>query len=213
MAFAFFCDMEALLFVIALSADAFVASFAYGTNKIKIPPLSVLIISAVCTAVLALALYLGSIVSPLVPEWVTKAVCIFVLLILGLVKLFDGSVKALIRKKRGLKREIKFSLFSLTFILNIYADPKEADRDYSRVLSPAEAASLAIAVSLDGAAGGFGLGLVNADRLRLLLFSFVIGMAAVLMGCRIGIKIADKLPLNISWLSGVILIALALLKL
>ena len=205
--------MEALLFVIALSADAFVASFAYGTNKIKIPPLSVLIISAVCTAVLALALYLGSIVSPLVPEWVTKAVCIFVLLILGLVKLFDGSVKALIRKKRGLKREIKFSLFSLTFILNIYADPKEADRDYSRVLSPAEAASLAIAVSLDGAAGGFGLGLVNADRLRLLLFSFVIGMAAVLMGCRIGIKIADKLPLNISWLSGVILIALALLKL
>ena len=45
--------IESILMVSALSVDTFVASFAYGTGKIRIPFSSVLLISFVCSAVLS----------------------------------------------------------------------------------------------------------------------------------------------------------------
>ena len=45
----FYAVLEALLLVVALSMDAFVASFAYGAQRIKIPFSSAAIISVICT--------------------------------------------------------------------------------------------------------------------------------------------------------------------
>ena len=45
--------LEAFLLVAAVSLDAFVASFAYGTNKIKIPVTSLIVISVICSGMLA----------------------------------------------------------------------------------------------------------------------------------------------------------------
>ncbi|MGI5850439.1 MAG: manganese efflux pump, partial [Christensenellales bacterium] len=148
-----------------------------------------------------------------IPSYITKLFCFLILIILGIIKLFDSSIKTLIRKHKGLNKQLKFSMFNLNFILNIYANPEEADVDYSYVLSPLEAVSLAIAVSLDGLAAGFGAGLANFNILEVLLFSLVFGIFAVFLGCYIGNKIAEKLKINISWLSGVLLIVLAILKL
>ena len=44
--------IESLLLVLAVSLDAFVASIAYGTNKIKIPFVSATIINIICSSVL-----------------------------------------------------------------------------------------------------------------------------------------------------------------
>ncbi len=205
--------MEAALLVIAVSTDTFFASFAYGTNKIRIPIFSVLIINIICTAVLALSVLLGSIIGPLIPSSITTAICFSILLVLGISKLFDSSIKSLIRKHEGLSKEIKFSMFNLNFILNIYADPQKADKDCSRVLSPLEATSLAVALSLDGLAAGFGAGLVDINLIAVALFSLVFGIISVMAGCHIGNKIAEKITVNMSWLSGVLLIVLAVLKL
>ena len=51
--------LESVMLVAALSVDAFVASFGYGTNKIKIPFRSSAIIDGTCTAFLAVSLLLG----------------------------------------------------------------------------------------------------------------------------------------------------------
>lgn len=213
MEFAFSSTLEALLLVIALSIDAFFASFAYGSNKIKIPFISIIIINVICTSILAASLFLGSIIGPYIPKHLTKGICFALLFVLGIVKLFDNWIKTLIRKHNKLNKELKFSIFNINFVLNIYANPEEADRDYSRVLSPLEAASLAIAVSLDGLAAGFGVGLVNINLIEVVFFSFLIGMAAIILGCYIGNKIAEKLSFNVSWLSGALLLVLAILKL
>jgi putative Mn2+ efflux pump MntP len=50
--------LEALLLAFSCSLDAFVASIAYGTNKVKIPFLSVQIINLVCSFILAISLFL-----------------------------------------------------------------------------------------------------------------------------------------------------------
>lgn len=205
--------LETILLVVALSVDSFIASFAYGTNKIKIPFISVLIISVICSLFLALSLFLASVISPVLPPLATKILCFLILFILGVIKLFDSSIKSLIRKHRGITKQLKFSMFSLNFILNIYADPEDADTDSSRDLSPYEAVSLAIALSLDGLAAGFGAGLVNFSLMVVFAFSIIFGILAILLGCRLGNKIAGKLSVNISWLSGALLAFLGILKL
>ena len=209
----FYAALEALLLVVALSLDAFVASFAYGAQRIRIPYSSAAIISVICTAMLAVSLLAGSLLRPFLPQSLTKGLCFAILFLLGLVKLCDSTIKTLIRKHKRMHRQVSFSLFSLKFILDVYADPEKADRDGSRELSPAEAASLAVALSLDGLAVGFGAALMQVNFLMVMLFSLAVGMLAVRLGGKIGNRAAQKLPFDLSWLSGALLIVLASLKL
>ena len=205
--------LEALLLVVALSLDAFIASFAYGAQRIKIPFSSVIIISIICTAMLGVSLLLGALLRPHLPQMATKVLCFAILFLLGVTKLCDSAIKTLIRRHKKIHKKLSFSLFRLKFILDVYADPEKADRDGSRVLSPAEAASLAVALSLDGLAVGFGAALMKVNFLLVMLLSLVIGMLAVRLGGRIGNKAAQKLPFDLSWISGALLIMLAVLKL
>ena len=80
-------------------------------------------------------------------------------------------------------------------------------------MSPKEAAPLAIALSLDGLAVGFGAALSDVNPIQAILFSLIINVAAVCLGCLVGNKVAEKVPLDLSWVSGLLLMVLAFLKL
>ncbi len=204
--------LEAFLLVAAVSLDSFVASFAYGTNKIKIPPLSVAVISVICSGMLAVSLFFGSLLRDYVPEAVTKGICFTILFLLGVVKLFDSAIKMRIRKHK-IDRQMKFSFLSLQVILNVYADPEKADIDRSKVLSPLEAVSVAVALSLDGLAVGFGAGLANIDFFQAVIICLLFSAVTVGIGSLLGRKLAEKTNLNLTWVGGVLLLVLAFLKL
>ena len=204
--------LEAFLLVAAVSLDAFVASFAYGTNQIKIPVSSLAVISVICSGMLAASLFFGSLLSPYLPQGITTGISFCVLFLLGVVKLFDSAIKMRIRKHK-IDRQVKFSFLSLHFILNVYADPQKADADQSRVLSPLEAVSVSVALSLDGLAVGFGAGLANVNFWEAVVISLLFSAAMVAAGSFLGRKLAEKTDLNLSWLGGVLLMVLAFLKL
>lgn len=208
-----FIILESILFVIALSTDAFVASIAYGSNKIKIPFLSVQVITLICTGVLSISLLVGMFLRPFLPELLLRAISFSILFLLGITRLLDNIIKAIINKNATLSKEIKFHLFDLNFILNIYANPKEADIDQSKTLSPKEALSLAIALSIDSLAAGVGAALGNVNIPAVILASLVFSAIAVKAGELIGNKISEKVPFDLSWLSGTLLIGLAFLRL
>ena len=208
-----FAILEPLVLVTALSVDAFVASFAYGTNQIKIPFRSVAVISGICSAILGVSLFLGSLVRPFMPEHLAGVLCFSILFLLGIAKLCDSAIKSLIRRSQGIHKKISFSAMHLRFILDVYANPENADSDCSKSLSAAEAAPLAIALSLDGLAVGFGAALSEAAPLRVVLFSLVANVIAVCAGSLTGNKVAEKIPLDLSWVSGLLLMVLAFLKL
>lgn len=205
--------LESFILVIALSLDAFVSCFAYGTNKIKIPFSSALVLTGVSTFILTVSLSLGFIIKPLVPVGLTHILCFILLFILGTIKLFDSSIKAHIRNKKGLLRSFAFRALSLSFILNVYADPEMADEDDSRTLSYKEAVSLALALSIDGLAVGMGAAMSEANYIMIIITSLVVGLFAVYSGGSLGKKLSMKSDLELSWLSGVLLIILAVLKL
>lgn len=202
-----------LLLVTALSIDTFTFSFLYGSSKVKIPLLSTVIINAICTTMLAAALILWAVISPLLPPFVTSLISFGILFVLGFSKLFDSSIKAIVKKNQNLFKKICFSYSGLYLVLNIYTDPNSADRDESHDISPKEAVALAVALSLDGLAAGFGAGFTQGNLWLPLLLSFLIGMGAVSMGCRLGHCVAAKTELNVSWLSGLLLLTLAFCKL
>lgn len=205
--------LEALVIALALSMDAFVASFSYGAAKIKIPFTSVLVIDAVCSLTIGATLFIGSLVRNHIPDWLTTTVCFSLLFLLGLVKLLDGITKSLIKKYGAISSNIKFSFCNFRFVLNLYADPECADVDHSKTISGKEAASLAIALSLDGCAVGFGAALGNVNGLAVFLCSLAVEALAVLGGAALGNKAAKKLSFNASWLGGCLLLVLAFLKL
>ncbi len=202
--------IAAMLLVTAVSTDAFVASFAYGTDKIKIPLTSALVINGICSSVLIFSLLIGSMVRNYIDPWVSKSICFAILVLLGVVKLGDSAIKTIIRNNKWINRSISFSAFHLCFILQVYADPASADLDASKTLSIKEAISLAIALSLDGFAVGFGAGLADMNILMTLILSFVVGMIAIMGGCFFGRKATEKLKLDLSWLGGALLILLAI---
>jgi len=207
--------LEALLLTSALSLDSFASGFAYGANKIKIPFLSAVIINIVCSIILGISLFLGSAIGQFIPKTTTLVICVVLLVILGLLKIFDSLIKNLIKKKQGINKEIKFSLLSLKFILSIYAKPEDADTNQNKILSVKEAFALAVALSLDGLTVGFGAGLINQDALTYIIiiaFSLITGMIFLTFGKLLGNKLAQKTSLNLSWLSGLILIGLAITK-
>lgn len=204
--------LEAVLLVTALSLDAFVASVTYGTDKIRISLPCTCIISAVCSSLLGASLLAGNVFRALISPALASWLSFLVLFGLGCAKLFDGSIKACLKKHRALHREISFSAFHLRFILGIYADPLEADADHSRTLSPAEAVALAASLSLDGLAAGFGAALANMRWGVVLPLSFFAGVAAVLAGSALGRRLAEKGPVDFPWLGGALMIGLALTK-
>ena len=205
--------LEPVMLAALISIDIFVVCLAYAGNNIKIPFRSALIITVVCSGVLGICMIAGVIIRHYISDKLTVIICFSMLMLIGIIKLCDSITKAIIRKYNTLSKEISFSLLNFTFILNLYANPEDADIDKSRTLSPMEAVYLAVPVSLDGIAVGFGAALVKTNVALTVASSIVIGFAAIFAGCKLGRKLAQELPFNPSWFSGIVLIILAITKL
>jgi putative Mn2+ efflux pump MntP len=177
-----FSVWEGIMLALACSADAFALGFAYGGKRIRIPPVSGLSAALLCTVFLGGALIFGGLVRPYLPGWLAETVAAGVLFGIGLVKLFEKS------------------------------EPKDGDRNKDYVISPGEAVLLSAALSLDGLAVGFGAGLGSANILAAIIASAVIGIAAILGGCKLGNRFSRSLPVNPAKIGGLILICLAVLE-
>ncbi len=127
--------------------------------------------------------------------------------------MLDGIVRAAIRRYGSLDGRLHFSLFSLRFVLHVYADPAAVDLDHSKSISPAEAASLALALSLDGAAAGFGAALGQASIPAVVTASLIANQLTLLLGSWLGERLSKRFNMSLGWLGGVILVLLAFSKL
>jgi putative sporulation protein YtaF len=205
--------MESVFFVMALSTDALIASIAYGSNKIKINFLSIQVIACICTGMLGISLLVGTFLKPYIPGVLLQAISFTILFLLGLSKIMNHIIKSVIDKYSFHNRQIKFSMFNLNFILNVYANPKEADLDQSQTISPKEAFSLGMALSIDNLAAGVGAAFGNVNIAAAIICTFLLSMLAIKSGELIGYKLSEKVPFQISWLGGLLLIILAFLRL
>lgn len=203
---------QTFLLVLALGIDGFVCSFSYGVNKIKIPLKAILMINFVTITLLFIGTISARLLSPIMPDFLLNWLPFLILFCLGMSKIFEGLIKAFIRKHNG-SRKIDFSLFNLGFILQIYSDYEQADADDSKELSIKEAIPLAVALGLDGLSVGFSIGLTTIAIPLLLGMSFMVEFFCVLLGVTLGRSVAKKIKFNLSIFSGLVLIAIAFFEL
>jgi putative sporulation protein YtaF len=204
--------LESLLLVSSLCIDSFVASIAYGTSKIHIPHISKIIINLVCTITLACSLLIGSILKSFLPSNLPVILGFFLLMLLGIYRLFESIFKSYISKYSRSDKPLTFKIFDFKFILQVYADEIKADFDNSKSLNIKESFYLGLALSLDSLAVGIGSSLCNVNYFEVLILCFIIGLISVSFGSFLGKKFAQNLNLNLSWLSGALLILLAILR-
>lgn len=207
-----FCALQTVLLVTALSLDAFFVSLGYGVGGIRVTRQAALVVALCCSGVLAAGMLLGNLLGPLVSGAVTKWICVPLLALLGCVKIGNSALKALIRR-HSRQGQVTFHLFDFRCILNIYADPEKADADHSRVLSAGEALSLGVALSLDGAAAGIGAGLAGIPWLAAFAASMAMTVVFVLGGAALGRRLRRRRQGDLEWISGLLLLLLAVLKL
>ena len=204
--------LESILLVLSLCIDACASSFAYGTNKIKIPIKSNLILTGISTLFLMLSVGIGTFIQGIIPTRLSHIICFLILFLLGFMRLFEGLIKNYLNRKAISPNNIEVTLFNFKLVLNVYADTTRADLDHSKTLSSKEALYLGIALSLDSLVVGLGAALGPVSFIQLFIFSIIFNILSILLGCLLGSKCAEKSQVDLYWLSGAILIILALIK-
>ena len=195
--------IETLLFSIAISFDSLVSFFGYGIEKIKVGFLQIIFIMFINTIFLAVGLFCGHYLSLLINDSIIKYISFSLLLMVGLFKLASDLLKLWLSKHKGINNK--------TF-LKICIDPINADINKDKILSFKESLFIGIALSIDSLGVGLGLGVNKTNQYLIFIFSFIIGLVFSFIGYLIGKKVSSKTTLNLSWLSGVLLILLAILK-
>ncbi len=204
--------MQIVLLVLALSVDVFVASMACGAEHISIEKKTALCISLVCSGVLFLSLVAGNLLHGILRKETAEFLGFVGLLAVGIYKLTEYGVKVYIRKHKFLCKRIKITFSQVQFILSIYNNPVEADKDRSATMSVAEGAFFALAMSLDGLFGGLGASILGINIWMTTMVSLLLGYAAVEAGSYLGRHIASCSKKDFSWASGALFVILAFRK-
>jgi len=205
------CFVESLVIVTSITTDAFTAGLAYGASKIKIPNSSAAIMSFICSGILLLSMFTGKIINSFIPQDLTHYLCFFILFAMGLAKLFDSCIKSYIRKHSCIL--LNFTTNELKFVLTVYADVEYADSDNSKNLSAKEASALAAALSLDSLAVGIGTALSGVGYILPSIMSVLLTFFAVKLGCILGKRLPSLIPFDMSNVSAILLIILAISRL
>ena len=111
--------LGSLILVFALCTDTFVASLAYGANRVHVGWGKVALLNGICSGCLGLALGLGNVISSVLPGDVTRIICFVSLFLLGFIKFLDYGIKAYINRHCCIRRNLSFSLSGLKVIVNI----------------------------------------------------------------------------------------------
>ena len=201
-----------LVLVLALCMDTFVASMAYGANKVHITWEKIVVMNAICSGCLGIALAAGSVLDGLVPESMTRVVCFISLFLLGVVKLLDYTIKKYINRHVSLHKGITFSFSGLRIIVNIYGDPMAADWDHSQSLSWKEVLFLSFAMSIDSLIAGALSAFLEIPVGLTMGTALIMGIVMMYAGLFLGKKLASRCKCDLSWISGVLFMILAVTK-
>lgn len=191
--------IEIFLLVTAVSTDCFASAISLGSAGIRLPFRSALIISGTGTLFLGISVGFAEMLGTVIPESLCGVISSVMLVVLGIFNLLKNYISMLGAPQKGSTVEL-------------YFDGTAADRDNSKSISTKEAAALSVALSADSLVTGVSAGLGDMNIPLLCVCTFAAGLAAVVIGWKIGKKIVASFNIDLGWLCGVMLIILALVK-
>jgi putative sporulation protein YtaF len=218
-----------LALALAVSLDGLSAGMMYGIRKIRIPALSIGIVSGLSAFVLFGSMAVGGLFVEWLPERAAQWIGAGILIAIGIWALVqmamtsrreseaepfangdDSSVEAVAEERTLLQWEIR----QLGLIIRIWRTPSMADMDRSGVITASEAVLLGIALSLDSLGAGIGAALIGFPPVAT---SLLIGAACgtcIAVGVKLGFFLSGWRWIGkLTLLPGCILIVMGLMKL
>lgn len=189
---------EIFILLVIFSLDTLFVSISYSIKNIKISLKSTLLISLICLFSLLISLFITNNFKHILNQDIGKIISSIILLILGLYNLFQDKIK------KNLKSKNK--------IIEIYLDETKADLDNSKNISYKEALLLSTILSLDSLLGGVSIGFMKYNLFYIIILSFILNVLFILCGILIGKNLRNFYNFNTSYISCVILLLIAILK-
>lgn len=192
--------LSILFLVMIFSFDSFLVSIAYSIKKINISFSYIVLISFVSVISLLFSVHVSKTLMLMLPELFLKMIGFLFLFILGLYNILQDKIKNLLSNNKNNK------------LVRVYLDETNADFDNSKNLGFSESIVLSFILSLDSLIGGISVGLLNINQYFLLIIVFIINIILFLLGNLIGQKLSNLLNVNLSYISGIMIIVIAILK-
>lgn len=167
-----------IIFALALNLDSFGAGVAYGTRQIKVPVLSLCIISLISVASISISMLGGQILLSALPVSLARQFGGILLILIGFWVLYQtrrsgrGETEKAALDENSDGRMIKIHIRPLGLVIQVLKEPVRADLDSSGVISPGEAFILGVALAMDAFAAGFAVSMLG----------FSIGLTATVVG-------------------------------
>lgn len=207
-----------ILFALALNLDSFGVGVSYGARQIKVPLLSLSIISLISMAAISISMLGGQILLSFIPVYLAHRFGGILLMIIGLWVLYQtrrsgqGTRKAG-QEENSVNRMIKIHIRPLGLVIQILREPARADLDRSGVISPSEALVLGVALAMDAFGAGFAVSMLGFS---IYLTALVVGLGhffLAYLGLQAGRSITNcRIGRHLTVLPGCILITLGMFK-
>ncbi len=198
------------LFLTAVSIDSLTAGLTYGTGRVHIKPPAYFILTGIPAVFVATANRISSRIALLFPSSVLPVLSFILLAFIGLSKLSESLIRRLARKHPSLERNWGCRIKQIHIVFTVYLSPEDANREDLQVLSPKEALLLSLALSLDSVLAGMAFSAGTLSFTSLLLFSALFNLLFFSAGYGFGHLVSTVLHVDLSWLSGLFLLFLAI---
>ncbi|ETT47385.1 manganese efflux pump [Paenibacillus sp. FSL P4-0338] len=232
--------LSLLLLAFALSLDGFGVGITYGLRKMKIPLLSIIIISLCSGVVIYGSMQVGVLLAKVVSPNAASSVGAVILVLMGCWSLFqmltqkeqEETAPAAAEDHSGLETiletaaaaqnaetVLKPAVFSLELrhlgvVIQILRTPSSADMDASGSISSMEAMILGIALSLDAFGAGLGAALLGFSPWSTSLMIAVFSGTFLLMGMKTGLRLSGSYWMkHAAALPAILLIVMGIMKL
>lgn len=208
--------LQLIILSVALSIDGFGVGVSLGMRGMKIPFKSIVVIS-ICSAVsLGVAMLIGDFISQNISHGAAGKTGGVILILLGIWYVFQffkkekDTIEAQSKEKMIFNYEIK----SLGVVISILQKPTDVDFDKSGTITGVEALVLGIALSLDAFGAGIGAAMIGISPLVLAATIGIMSSIFIWSGLQSGKLLSkNKVVKNLSFLPGVLLIIIGILKL
>ena len=199
-----------LFFLLAVTLDSLTAGLTYGTRKVRIQLLSYLILICIPALFITAANQLGTLLACLLPPQVLPWISFLLLFLLGISKIIESLIRRLAAKHPSLTRNWGCKIKQINIIFTIYLSPEYANGEDLQILSAKEALLLSLALSLDSILVGMAFTTDAVSWVFLFLLAVLFNLLFFLIGYLAGHVLCHLFHVDLSWLSGLLLLLLAL---
>lgn len=209
----FITIMPVLLFMFAVSIDSLSAGFAYGAERVHIKPAAMFLLVFIPSISITIMTKAGALIFSLIPTALFSTLSFLILFFLGCVKLLESLIRHLSGKYSDTVGNWACRIKQLNIIFTIYFSPEDANKQDVQILSAKEAFFLSLALSLDSILASMAFSCQVSSMLLFFLMAVLFHFLLFMAGLLLGMLVSRKFSIDLSWLSGLFLILLAILTL